>query len=195
MSSGSVHFTKPIKTWKDVRERNIVMQRFDYSCGAAAMATLMNYYFEDNITERDILIDIVEQLDQEVFETRKRDGLSLLDLKEFAERRGYQAVGVRLQPTTLARLPGPILVYLERPDYKHFAVLRGVRGDRVYLADPSRGNLRMPVDRFLQEWPGIALVMGKQGFGLPDDTALAVETDGPIRPEIQAIRSGIYTGI
>jgi hypothetical protein len=47
--------------------------------------------------------------------------------------------------------------------YYHFAVLRGVAGDRVYLADPERGNLRMSIGRFLDEWAGVVFILGKAG--------------------------------
>lgn len=184
--------SKNLKTWKDVLEHNIVMQQFDYSCGPAAMATLMNYYFQDNVTEREILLDIVNVLSDEEFENRKDEGVSLLDLKQFAERRGYQAAGIRLKVPALPQLRGPVLVYLETADFKHFAILRGVREDRVFLADPARGNVRLSIAEFLQEWPGIALVVGKEGFGAPRDHALALDYDSPFRPELQAARRSLY---
>lgn len=31
-------------------------------------------------------------------------------------------------------------------------MLRGISGGRVFLADPSRGNVRMPMYQFLQSW-------------------------------------------
>lgn len=190
--SGDVHFPKRIKTWKDVREHNVVMQRFDYSCGAASLATLMRYYFEDNVTERAVLKDIIGQLTEAEFEDRKKRGLSLLDLKNYAERRDYQAAGVELKFSALPQLTGPVLVYLETDGYKHFAILRGVREDRVFLADPWRGNLRMPVSRFAKEWSGIALVLGKEGFGTPHEYPLAVDREGPLRPELEVARRSLY---
>lgn len=192
-TADTLRLAKNVTTWKEIRERNVVMQQFDYSCGAAAMATLLRYYFDDDVPERAILIDMTQSLNEEEFEKRKLEGFSLLDLKNFAERRGYQAVGVRLELNALPLLRGPVLVYLELPDSKHFAILRGVREDRVYLADPSRGNLRMRVDRFATEWPsGIALVLGKPGFGTPSDTALSVDQIAPFRVELDAARSALY---
>ena len=40
---------------------------------------------------------------------------------------------------------------------------QGVDRGRVFLADPSRGNLRMSISRFLREWHGIIFVLGKSG--------------------------------
>ncbi|MGF1615289.1 MAG: C39 family peptidase [Gammaproteobacteria bacterium] len=183
---------KPMKTWKAARERFVVMQRYDYSCGAASMATLLRYYFEDDVTERAVLQDIIGQLTEAEFEERKKKGLSLLDLKRYAERRGYQTAGVELELSSLPQLTGPVLVYLETDGYKHFAILRGVREDRVLLADPWRGNVRMPTSRFADEWPGIALVLGKEDFGTPSDHPLAIDTSSPLRPELQAARRSLY---
>ena len=169
------------------------MQQFDYSCGAAALATLMQHYFQDNVTEKDILEDVVEHLNKTDFENRKKEGLSLLDLKNFANRRGYQAMGVKnLKFAALPKLLGPVLVYLETSEYQHFAILRGVKEDRVFLADPSRGNIRMSVEVFSQQWPGIALVLGKKGFGTPSKHSMAIQEKTPIVSELRAARRGLY---
>jgi predicted double-glycine peptidase len=193
LSSGSIHFKKPVKTWKDFLEQNTVMQQFDYSCGPAALATLMQYYFQDEVTERDILEDIVARMDDTAIKNRQKEGLSLLDLKQFAQRRGYQAVGVKnLKFSALPKLRGPVLVYLETSEYKHFAILRGVKEDRVFLSDPSRGNIRLSVEAFSEEWPGIALVLGKKGFGTPSEHSLAIQEKSPILNELRAARRGLY---
>ena len=99
----------------------------------------------------------------------------MLDLKQCAQRMGYQAMGVQLKASMLPELRGPVLVHLSTNDYEHFAVLRGVERGRVYLADPSRGNVRMDVPHFLARWTRVALVLGKEGFGLPDEHPLVVE--------------------
>jgi predicted double-glycine peptidase len=165
--TGTLSGVTPVRSWKELRDRNVVLQRFDYSCGAGALATLMRYYFGDNVSEVEILSGILGSMDEQEIRDRETNGLSLLDLKNYAERRGYQAVGVKLKYASLPELKGPVLVHLEWKNYRHFAVLKGVRGDRVYLADPSLGNIRLSIDRFAKEWSGIALVLGKQGFGLP----------------------------
>jgi len=192
LSMGTLHIKKPVKTWKDFLEQNIVMQKFDYSCGAAALSTLMQSYFKDKITEKDILENIVKHLDKKDFDDRKENGLSLLDLQEFAQRYGYQAMGVKLKFSALPKLRGPVLVYLETSEYKHFAILRGIQEDRVFLADPSRGNIRLSVFEFAKEWPGIALMLGKKGFGTPSKHLLAVHESSPVVTELNAARSMLY---
>jgi len=168
------------------------MQRFDYSCGAAALATLMRYYFQDDVTEGDVLAGILNGLSAEQLVDRTENGLSLLDLKQCAERMGYQAVGVKLKYANLPELKGPVLIHVERDGYKHFTVLRGLQGDRVYLADPSRGQIRMSVDRFAEEWTGIALVLGKRGLGLLEQYPLALGPADIAPDEALAARRALY---
>ena len=174
---GAVRVRRNVRSWKNLTEKGIVMQSYDFSCGSAALATLMRYYFQDDVTERDVLEDLLEFLSDEEIQQRQENGLTMLDLKLCAQRMGYQAVGVRLKASVLPQLQGPILIHLEREGYKHFAVLRGVRNDRVFLADPSRGNIRVKVHRFLEQWTDIALVLGKKGAGLPDDYPLKITED------------------
>lgn len=152
----------------------------------------MRHYFDDKVGEEEILFGILASMTGEEVQDRAEKGLSLLDLKHYAENRGYRAVGVKLKYASLKGLKGPVLIHLEREDYKHFAVLKGVRGDRVYLADPSRGNVRMSVDRFAQEWSGVALVLGKQGFGLPRSYPLALEERELGQNEMQNARRSLY---
>jgi uncharacterized protein len=191
--AGTIRAVGQLRSWKEMRDQNVVLQRFDYSCGAGALATLMQYYFGDNASEEEILVGILGPMSEEEVRDREANGLSLLDLKSYAERRGYQAVGVRLNYASLPELKGPVLIHLEREGYRHFAVLKGVRGDRIYLADPSLGNTRLSVDRFAKEWSGIALVLGKRGFGLPRKYPLALEDQEHVPNEMLAARRSLFT--
>ncbi len=147
----------------DIRFKNIVRQNLDFSCGAAALSTLLTYYFEDPTPESEILEILETSLGETENSKRALSGYSLLDLKNAAEAKGYDAAGYRLSFEQLQRLASPVIVYVVPLGYKHFAVLRGVTGDRVWLADPSRGNLRMSISRFKNEWGGVAFVLGKEG--------------------------------
>jgi hypothetical protein len=194
LSSGNIRVGKSIKTWKELREQNVIMQKRDYSCGAAAIATLMRHYFQDDITEKEILDNITSGLNEVELKKRKKKGFSLLDLKKFAERRGYIAMGTKLKLSSLPKLRGPVLVFLDLKDYKHFAILRGIKGNRVFIADPSRGNMRMSIDKFAEEWAGVTLVLGKKGFKTPTEYPLKIQEDELIRPERMAIRRRLGMG-
>ena len=184
---------------KDQRDQNLVKQRFDFSCGAAALATMLRYGFADAVSERQILIDLFTGLSDDDKRTVERTGFSLLDLQRVASGRGYMAEGFRLEPGQLRLLGGPVIVFIEPRGYKHFAVLRGIRGDRVYLADPSRGNIRMSMDTFLDSWlqddgRGIIFAIEPKS-GAPGNRPTALDVVAPAgRPEIIAVRELLTIG-
>lgn len=147
----------------ELRDVNVVKQRQDYSCGAAALATLMRYYFNEPISEQHILKLMVARLTADELRLKETRGFSLLDLKRAAEALGYQAAGFKLTVNELRKLAAPVIVFVRPFDYDHFAVLRAISKGRVFLADPARGNVRMTVGSFLGEWDGIVFVLGKSG--------------------------------
>ena len=153
----------PRHTLKELRDRAVVKQSLDYSCGMAALATLMSYYFGDTVAEQELLASLEPRFTKERWDLKLLRGFTLLDLKHTAEARGYRAAGFELTLEQLTRLRTPVIVHLQPFGYKHFAVLRGIDRGRVYLADPARGNLRMSLDRFTTEWTGVIFVLGKDG--------------------------------
>lgn len=161
-------------TLKQLRDQNVVKQQLDYSCGSAAMATLLRYYFGDQTSEQAILDKLFAPLDEKQKKIKAKRGFSLLDLRNVAQGMGYDAAGFKLPAHQLARLSAPVIVHLEAEGYKHFAVLRGMSWRRIYLADPARGNVRMSLDRFLSEWTGVIFVLGKEGESRIKEYPLAI---------------------
>jgi len=49
----------PIKTWKDRRDEGIVKQTLDASCGSAATATILRAFYGQDISEQDILAEVI----------------------------------------------------------------------------------------------------------------------------------------
>jgi uncharacterized protein len=164
---------RPTLSIKDLRDQHVVKQRFDFSCGAAALATLLRFGFGANITEPQLLTDLYGLLSAEEKQVVRDTGFSLLHLQRVARSRGYNAEGFRIAADQLSMLSGPVIVFVEPRGYKHFAVLRGIEGDRVHLADPSRGNVRLSRHVFLHEWlqpdnSGIIFVVEPK-TGLPNN--------------------------
>lgn len=187
INSSNHHF----KSWKELNEQAVIMQQYDYSCGAAALATLMKYYFQKNVTEKSLLDHVKKTLTAKEYIVVEEQGLSFLELEKVSQSLGYQSASVRLQPSALKELAGPVIVYVSTKDYRHFAVFRGVREDRVFLADPSRGNLIMTIDEFLKEWKGETFILGKKGFGTPAQHPLAILLSPRFRNEIELLRNPI----
>ncbi len=182
-------------TWKELRDRNVVKQQEDMSCGAAALTTLMNLYFGEKTTEKEILGILKLRIDKATKEERarkKKNGFSLLDLKFAAQLKGYDAAGFKLTLEQLKQLKAPVVVFVEPFGYHHFAVLRGIAGDRVFLADPSRGNMSLTISQFADEYGGVVFALGKEGEENILKYPLALSrSDDYVRPDMHRIISGI----
>jgi predicted double-glycine peptidase len=156
---------EPVKSLIELRTEGVVVQKFDLSCGAAALATLLNFQFGDRVTEKQVtegLIQRKEYIDNPLV-VRVRQGFSLLDLKRYVDRRGYQGVGYgNLELNDLKDL-APIIVAVSPLGYNHFLVYRGQSADKVLLADPAFGNRTMSVEKFLRIWIEFPEI-GRVGF-------------------------------
>jgi predicted double-glycine peptidase len=144
----------PVESLAEIRQRNVQIQEWDLSCGAAALATILNYQHGDPVSERDIatrLMSRAEYLENPLL-VRYRQGFSLLDLKRFVDARGYNGVG--LGRLTFEHLVdrAPTIVPINTYGYQHFVVFRGTLGNRVLLADPAFGNRTMLRSAFEAAW-------------------------------------------
>ena len=43
-SAASAHAREPVRSLLEIRRENVIVQRWDVSCGAAALATLLTYH-------------------------------------------------------------------------------------------------------------------------------------------------------
>lgn len=147
-------------SFKGLRTQGVVMQGFDLSCGTAALATIFQFYYGEKIEEKEILEFILEKRKEALKRNQQEpEGLSLLDLKLAAGHFHFKAGGFEIPYESLADLDGPVIVHLKGDFGGHFAVLKGFVGDRVYLADPSRGNIRMTPYKFKKKWSGVIFVV------------------------------------
>ncbi|WP_187426755.1 C39 family peptidase [Geothermobacter ehrlichii] len=152
---------QPVKSLKDLKFDNIVRQKTDFSCGAAALATIMSYFYRDrDVTEERIVRWLVENGDRELI---RRRGFSLLDLKHYAENAGYRAAGYRIPVEKLERIRIPTITLLTIKGYTHFVVLNAVRNGKAYIADPAMGHRVIPLDEFATSWNGLVFaVFGRE---------------------------------
>src|SRR3546814_20453572 len=61
VAEGRQTFSKPVKSWKELKFTNLVRQQTDFSCGAAALATLFNYAYGRETTEQQSLVNRSEE--------------------------------------------------------------------------------------------------------------------------------------
>jgi predicted double-glycine peptidase len=145
-------FQLGVRDWVELKQRNIVMQRRDYSCGAAALATLAKYYWGDDVDEDLFLRALDSILTEEEIADRIENGLAMSDLRRAAVRVGYQAVVGKLTFAKLTEARVPVVVGISPEGHDHFVVYRGTHDGWVYVADPIRGNVRMPIREFTKQW-------------------------------------------
>jgi predicted double-glycine peptidase len=153
-ATGTGRGRQPVRSLLEMRRDKVVVQKWDLSCGAAALATLLAYQHGDPVPEREVAKGMIRRKEYLVDPSRVQTGggFSLLDLQRYVDQRGYAGVGYgQLAFEDLVEL-APILVPLRLNGYDHFVVFRGIRGDRVLLADPAWGNRVMSVGKFEDAW-------------------------------------------
>lgn len=171
-------FKRGVWSWKEIRDRNVVKQDRDYSCGAASLCTLLKYYWGDNVTEQMILDKLDKMLTPAEIKDRIKDGLSLTDLRRVSVKLGYLASIGTVSYEQLTQSKIPVLVALKIGKFNHFVVFRGADYYYVYLADPARGNIRTPIDEFLTQWQKNAiLVVAKKDQDIRENSPLAVRPE------------------
>ena len=94
-----------------------------------------------------------------------REGFSLGQLVDMPAALKVQPSVTRLRSRVLSSVPLPVLVYLQLPTDPHFSVLTGIAGQRVTLADPTKGALMWTLTQFLRAWApdGLGLLLSVTG--------------------------------
>jgi predicted double-glycine peptidase len=179
----------PVQSVLEQRQRHVVVQQWDLSCGAAALATLMNYQHGESFTEKAVAQSMLRRVDP--LTVRIKGGFSLLDMKRFAQRHGYQGRGY--QQLRFAQLLSrvPAIVPVDTGGYRHFVVVRGAVADTVLLADPAFGNRTMASSDFSRVWlTGIAFVVQRRD-GLAPPAALGIEPVDLLRVPVDVVRQAL----
>ncbi len=157
---GTVQSAEPTKflSLKELRERGIVMQKWENSCASASLATVMSYAFHDPISETEVTTEMLKHSDP--VKVKTNGGFSMLDMKKFAELHGYHADAFRnlsLDDLIIFRAP---IVLINNEGINHYVVFNGIEGDYVQLADPEFGNRQVSIVKFNKIWMnGMAFVL------------------------------------
>lgn len=138
-----------IATLKEVKYRNTIHQKYDFSCGSAAVATLLTYQYNYPVNEQVVFEQMYVHGDRQKI---NKEGFSLLDIKQYLQSIGFDADGFHATLAQLEKANLPAIVLIEDRGYHHFVVIKGVRYGRVLIGDPARGTRAIPQDRFDQLW-------------------------------------------
>lgn len=138
-------FSVPVVSLREARLAATVRQQYDFSCGSAALATLLTHHFATPTSEQAVFDAMIERGDREQI---RRLGFSLLDMKRYLESRGFQADGFEAPLSALVEATTPAVVLINERGYNHFVVVKGLRDGRVLFGDPAGGTRAMNAAAF-----------------------------------------------
>jgi len=165
-------FKVHVVSMREARFQTIILQKYDYSCGSAALASLLTYHYERPTTEEAVFKAMFDTGDQAKIQ---QEGFSLLDMKVHLARQGLVADGYKMTLDKLAKLGVPVITLINTGGYRHFVIVKGIRGDEVVIGDPAQGVIVVDREKFEPVWSGVVLVIrneaarGKEHFNLAQD--------------------------
>lgn len=144
----------PVSSILEKRREHVVLQQWELSCAAAALATVLRYQYGLPVTERLVALGMIRRKEYlanpELL--RIRQGFSLLDLKRYVDRLGFEGRGLGQLTFEDLLNHAPIIVPVITRGYPHFVVFRGATSNAVLIADPAFGNFTMPIYKFKHAW-------------------------------------------
>ena len=159
--AGLGQFSKPVRSVREQRFKNLVEQKYDFSCGAAAVTTVLKYAYHLDVTELDVIQGMLQVSDPEIVAEK---GFSLLDIRKYVQQHDLRGRGYNVEPEALDSIRIPTITLLNIKGYQHFVVLKRTIGDSVFVADPALGNRVIPREQFLQSWNGVIFAIIGKGF-------------------------------
>lgn len=152
LAVGSGNAYVHVQSFQERKFSTTIKQKYDFSCGSAALATLLLFTYHMPTTETSVFIDMFLNGDQKAIQ---ESGFSLLDMKNYLARHDIPSGGFRAPLEKLAEIRVPAIVLINEHGYKHFVVLRGIENGNVLLADPAIGLRTVSVPEFQKQWSGI----------------------------------------
>ncbi len=161
----------PMTSLKQIKFRTTTRQQYDFSCGSAAVATLLTHHYGMPVSEQAVFEQMFLHGDQAKI---KRQGFSMLDMQRFLASRGFRADGFQLPIEKLIEAKLPAIVLINDKGYNHFVVIKGAADGRILMGDPSTGARSVSVDRFREIWRNKLLFVihnysGKVAFNGSED--------------------------
>ena len=89
----------PVISIREAKFKSVIQQQFDYSCGSAALATLLSFHYARPTTEAKTFEKMFEVGDQDAI---RKSGFSLLDMKNYLETVDVRPDGFRISLDALS---------------------------------------------------------------------------------------------
>src|SRR6266566_6815926 len=113
---------RPVRSLLEIRQEGVIVQKWETSCAAAALATALTFSQNDPVSEKLVAQRMLHSTDP--IKVKVRGGFSLPDMKRFVETRGFKGTGFKgLTFEDLLQLQSPI-VPIDAYGNPHFIVVR-----------------------------------------------------------------------
>ena len=142
-------YNVPVKSIKEGRFAATIRQQYDFSCGSAALSTLLTHQYNHPVTEDKVFEEMFRLGDQAKIRV---EGFSLLDMKRYLEAHGFEADGFQEPLDKLSSAGIPAIVLVNEGGYNHFVVVKGMREGRVLIGDPAGGTRALTQSAFEAAW-------------------------------------------
>ena len=157
LAAGAI--TERPKPYQDLRFEFTVRQQRDFTCGAAALASILKYHYGMPVTEEMIFWIIVNRYNPEQLKQKAEVGFSFEDLIFVAEKLGFKSQAAIVSATELEKLNGPVILQMNMKRFDHFSVLRKKTADLAYMSDPVFGQITLDEKEFKGEFKGAVLAI------------------------------------
>lgn len=136
-----------VKSYQELKNQRVIRQTYEESCGASALATLINLIDDKHFSE----LDLLKTMSQKELYT---DMVSFADLNEAVKQLNYESKPYQINKELLDELTNiPLLVKIEEdPRYPHFVVIINHKGDFLQVLDPSHGEYISSKAEFYSIW-------------------------------------------
>jgi predicted double-glycine peptidase len=148
--------TLRLRSFEAEKFKATIHQAYDFSCGSAALGTLLTFGYGIPVTEKQVFASMIRHGNKTLIQ---KEGFSLLDLKQYLARRGLPSGGFRAPLPELVKVGLPAIVLINDHGYRHFVVVRGVRDGRILLSDPAVGMRSERIGIFKKQWSGISFLI------------------------------------
>jgi len=146
---GGGHLSMTVSSIAEQRFQTVYKQRYDFSCGSAALASLLSFHYDDVVDEFSVFQNMFKQGDQQKI---RQHGFSLLDMKLYLSRRGYASNGFRISLEQLAAAKIPAITVINNNGYMHFVIIKGSNEREVLVGDPALGLKVINREEFEKMW-------------------------------------------
>jgi predicted double-glycine peptidase len=147
------------KSYLDMKYQYTVRQRRDFTCGAAALATMLKFHYDMPVTEEMLFFMIASRYKPTEFRAKAEAGFSFEDLIFVSSQLGFNSQAAIVPLGELTKLNGPIIIKIDWREIDHFVVLRKKTADLAYVSDPLVGDIAFNNSEFESAFKGEALAV------------------------------------